>query len=414
MRILGKNLQIESGRVDNVNTLLIGAPGTGKTRSYVLPNLMSAQEESLVVLDPKGEICDMTAAMMREKGYRVRQLDFVDPQRSEVRYNPLAYCRTEEEILKFTALLVSDQKTRSSDIFWSQTGQMLCNALVALLKRHRPENLQHLGSMVRLLRAATVQEDDVDGHVSKLDAAFKEVAEQDPKSWAYAQYEMVKRAAGKTQKSIIISLCAEFGGLMTPQMIEMMSRNDLDIPSLCCDKTVLYVKCSDVDRSKDKLVEIFFMQLFQELYRLADCDPSHTLPRPMHILLDDVGANLRIPNMDGIIATARGRGISLSLVLQSIGQLKRQYTDYTSILNSCNTVVFLGGSDIETCREMAERLDRPLADVLYKAPQVIYVFRQGSKPIITEVYDLKSHPDYPSIHECRCAAGAQPKEEMYL
>ena len=204
------------------------------------------------------------------------------------------------------------------------------------------------------------------------------------------------------------------GGLMTPQMTEMMSRNDLDIPSLCCDKTVLYVKCSDVDRSKDKLVEIFFMQLFQELYRLADCDPSHTLPRPMHILLDDVGANLRIPNMDGIIATARGRGISLSLVLQSIGQLKRQYTDYTSILNSCNTVVFLGGSDIETCREMAERLDRPLADVLYKAPQVIYVFRQGSKPIITEVYDLKSHPDYPSIHECRCATGAQPKEEMYL
>ena len=156
---------------------------------------------------------------------------------------------------------------------------------------------------------------------------------------------------------------------------------------------------------------LFFMQLFQGLYRIADTAPSHVLPRPVHILLDDVGANLKIPNMDGIIATSRGRGISLSLILQSIGQLKRQYEDYMSILNSCNNIVFLGGNDIDTCREMAMRLDKPLCDVLYKAPRVIYVFRQGCRPIMTTVYDLKKHPQYASLREYR---NVTEEEEMVI
>lgn len=411
MRILGNNVVIESGSVDNVNTMLIGAPGTGKTRSYVLPNLMSAEEESVVVLDPKGEIYDMTASLMRGKGYRVRVLDFVSPAKSEVRYNPMFHCRDEEDIIKLTALMVDEQKTRTTDMFWPLSSQLLCNALTGFLKSYRPDHQQHLGSLVTLLRCATVSEDHVDEYRSKLDAAFEEAREKDPTSWAVSQYDLVKRAAGKTQKSIIISLIAMFGAWMTPQMTEMMSEDTVDVASLCTQKTVLYVKCSDTDRSKDKPMALFFMQLFQELYRIADAAPSHTLPRPVHILLDDVGANLKIPNMDGIIATSRGRGISLSIVLQSIGQLKRQYEDYMSILNSCNNVVFLGGSDIETCKEMAMRLDKPLGDVLYKLPQTIYVFRQGCRPTVTTVYDLKRHPLYAALHEC---CGATEKEEMSI
>lgn len=401
MRILGNNVCIKSGNVDNVNTMLIGAPGTGKTRSYVLPNLMSAEDESLIVLDPKGEIYDMSADLMREKGYAVRSLDFVNPERSEVHYNPLAYCRNEEEILRLTALLVEDQKQKTTDMFWPTSSQLLCNALVGFLTNHRPVHQQHLGSMRKLLEAATVQEDNPEKYTSKLDVVFDEVMKKHPGSWAASQYQLVKRAAGKTQKSIIISLISMFCGLLTPQLTAMMSTDTLDIPSLCESKTVLYVKCSDTDRSKDKLVAMFFMQLFQELYSIADHAPTHTLPRPCHVMLDDVGANLTIPNMDGIIATSRGRGISLSLVLQSVGQLKRQYADYTSILNSCNNVVFLGGSDIETCREMATRLDKPLGDVLYKERDTIYVFRQGCRPIITKTYDLTTHPRYGALHDRR-------------
>ncbi len=401
MRILGNNVTITSGGVDNVNTMLIGAPGTGKTRSYVLPNLMSAEEESVVVLDPKGEIYDMTASMMQEKGYRVLSLDFINPAQSEVCYNPLEFCRTEEDIIKLSLMLVDEQRERSTDVFWPLTAQLLCNALLGYLKAFRPNRQQHLGSVIKLLRVATVNEENADNHKSKLDKIFEEVCQRDDASWAVSQYELVKRAAGKTQRSIIISLIASLGAWMTPQMTQMMSEGTLDIASLCAEKTVLYVKCSDSDRSKDKPTAMFFMQLFQELYRIADASPTHALPRPLHILLDDVGANLKIPNMDGIIATARGRGISLSIVLQSIGQLKRQYQDYMSILNSCNNLVFLGGSDIETCQEMAMRLDKPLGDVLYKAPRVIYVFQQGCRPVVTTVYELKEHPLYERLYEYR-------------
>lgn len=401
MRILGNNILVENKGVDNVNTMLIGAPGTGKTRSYVLPNLMSAEEESLVVLDPKGEIYDMTASLMRRKGYRVRLLDFVNPANSEVRYNPLHHCHSEEDVIKLSRLMADEQIERSGDMFWPMTAQLLCNAIIGYLKGYRPEHQQHFGSMIKLLRHATVNEENADDHRSVLDSVFMEAGVQDPKSWAVAQYDLVKRAAGKTQKSIIISLIASFGSWMTPQMTEMMSTDDVEFRSLCTEKTILYVKCSDTDRSKDKPMALFFMQMFQELYRIADSMETHALPRPVHVLLDDVGANLKIPNMDGIIATSRGRGISLSLVLQSIGQLQRQYKDYMSILNSCNNIVFLGGSDIDTCKEMAMRLDKPLGDVLYKAPQVIYVFRQGYRPVITTVYDLKSHPQYAELREYR-------------
>ncbi|MBO7217298.1 MAG: type IV secretory system conjugative DNA transfer family protein [Clostridia bacterium] len=414
MRILGNNVLVEGGLADNINTMLIGAPGTGKTRSYVLPNLMSAEDETVVVLDPKGEIYDMTAPLMEEKGYRVLSLDFVNPEKSEVHYNPLRYCRNEEDIIKLSTLLVEDQKSRTVDMFWPLTTQLLCNALVGFLKSHRPENQQHLGSVLRLLQIATVSEENVDRHISKLDAVFQDVEKLDPNSWAASQYTLLKRAAAKTQKSIIISLVATFSGIMTPQMTEMMSTDNLNVPSLCEKKTVLYVKCSDTDRSKDKLVSLFFMQLFQELYRIADEAPSHVLPRPVHILLDDVGANLKIPNMDGIIATSRGRRISLSLILQSIGQLKKQYEDYTSILNSCNNVVFLGGSDIETCMEMSQRLDKPLGDVLYKKSDTIYVFRQGHRPVITTTYNLKNHPRYSALREYRRESDNDPKGEMSL
>jgi len=409
MRILGNNVQIENGCVDNANTVLIGAPGTGKTRSYVLPNLMSAESESLVVLDPKGEIYDMTASLMADKGYKVLSLDFVTPEQSGINYNPLEYCRDEEDIIKLSRLLTDDQMKRTTDVFWPLTAQILCNALIGYLKKYRPKHNQHFGSIVRLLRSATVSEDNCDEALSKLDMIFREVGQKDYKSWALSQYDLVKRAAGKTQKSIIISLIATFSGWMTPQMTEMMSANTLDIESLCKDKTVLFVKCSDTDRSKDTLVALFFMQLFQELYRIADSDPSHALARPLHIILDDVGANLKIPNMDSIISTSRGRGISISIILQSVGQLKKQYEDYTSILNSCSNVVFLGGSDIETCKEIATRLDKPLYDVLYKAQNVIFVFRQGHKPITTTVYDLTSHSQYPKLIEYR--QGNHPKED---
>lgn len=398
MIILGQNACFENGYVDNTNTMLIGAPGTGKTRSFVLPNLMSTEEESVVVLDPKGEIYDISAQLMREKGYNVRILDFVNPENSDIHYNPIYYCRSDDEIIKFSRIIVEDQHQCTVDAFWPLTSQMLCNAFVGFLKEFRTEKDQNLVSVKKMIAAATVSEENPEKNMSKVDKIFEEAKNKNPGSWACSQYAIIRNAAGRTQKSVIISLAAEFCGFLTPQIAEMTSYDDVDIPNFCQKKSIIYVKCSDTDRSKDKLIAMFFTQLFQELYRIADRNENHSLPRGVKVMLDDMGANLKIPNLDGIISTARGRRISISIILQSIGQLKRQYPDYTSIVNSCSNVVFLGGSDLETCKEMAQRLNRPLENVLYKDMKTIFVFRQGEKPIVTEPYNLKSHPYYSRLN----------------
>ena len=214
-------------------------------------------------------------------------------------------------------------------------------------------------------------------------------------AWCNSQYKLVRTAATRTMKSIVITLVAEFCGLLTEEVVELTSKNTIDPLSFCEEKTILYVKCSDTDRSKDKLVAIFFSQFLQEIYRIADESPSRSLNRPVHIILDDMGANLKIPSLDCMIATSRGRDISFSLILQSYGQLKKNYVDYTSIISSCNNIVFLGSNDIETCQDIAVRLNRPLQEVLYKNKSDIFVFQQGErKPIITKVYDLENHPKY--------------------
>ena len=174
MIILGENACFENGYVDNTNTMLIGAPGTGKTRSYVLPNLMSTEEESIVVLDPKGEIYDITANLMREKGYDVRSLDFVNPEDSDIHYNPINYCRNEDDILKFTRIIVDEQKQRTADNFWPLTAQILCNAFVGFLKEFRTEKDHTFTAIRKLLAAATVSEDNPDKNPSKVDKIFEE------------------------------------------------------------------------------------------------------------------------------------------------------------------------------------------------------------------------------------------------
>ena len=141
-------------------------------------------------------------------------------------------------------------------------------------------------------------------------------------------------------------------------------------------------------------------QLFQELFASADASPQHALKRHVHVILDDLGSNLTIPNLDCVIACSRGRNISLSLILQSVGQLKKNYADHTSILNSCNNIVFLGGNDIETCKEMSLRLNQPLEEVLYKPKDKEYVFKQGADgPIVTDIYDLREHKCYGMLED---------------
>lgn len=398
MIILGENTYLTREYKSNSNNMVIGAPGTGKSRHFVIPNLCEAEDESFVVLDAKGELYDITHKMMAAKGYDVRVVDFDNPARSPEHYNPLTFCRNSNDTIKISSILVDSKSNSLPDPFWQLSSRILCNSLIYYLVSYQPEYQRNLNSVMKLLRVFNVSEYEM--NTSPLDKIFDEVREKDPSSWALSQYDLIKTAASRTLKSIIITLVAEFCGFMTPDIAELTSDNTIDFDKFCRQKTILYVKCSDIDRSKDKLVSIFFTQLFQELFRQADATPSHSLQRPVHVILDDIGSNLKIPDLDCIISCARGRNISLSLILQSIGQLKKNYVDYTSILNSCNNILFLGGNDIETCQEIALRLNKPLEDILYKEKNKVFVFCQGAtKPITTNIYNLKSHPCYGLLND---------------
>ena len=392
MIILGENTFFNNGYKQNANNLIIGAPGTGKSRGFVIPNLCEANNESLLVLDPKGELYSITHEMMEYKGYKVQVLDFDNPLKSQIFYNPLSFIKTQDDVSKFSRIMVADQRNNCRDSFWPLTAEILCNALTSYLVSYRPEAQQNMKSIEKLLRVA-VPSDVNPQEKTRLDKILENIPDNNP--WCRSQYELIRNAADRTLKSIVISLAAEFCGLLTPEIIKLTSRNTLNPQSFCDEKTILYVKCSDTDRSKDKLVSIFFSQFLHEIYSIADNSPSRSLSRPVHIILDDMGANLKIPSLDCMISTSRGRDISFSIILQSFGQLKKNYEDYTSIVSSCNNLVFLGSNDVETCNDIATRLNRPLNDVLYKTKNEIYVFKQGDrKPIITKVYDLTKHPRY--------------------
>lgn len=395
MIILGENNYFENEYKQNANNIIIGAPGSGKSRGFVIPNLCEAYDESLIVLDPKGELYNITHGMMAEKNYQIKVLDFDNPDSSPTHYNPLAFIRTQDDIIKFSSIIVADQKNNCADQFWPLSAQILCNAITSYLLSFRTPKDQVLKSIEKLL-AVAVPDDSYTTSKSKLDKIIEGVP--DEKAWCKTQYAIVRNSAERTFKSVVISLAAEICGLLSKEITELTSKNEIDAKSFCSQKTILYVKCSDTDRSRDKLVALFFSQFIQELYLEADKAPSRSLPRPVHIILDDMGANLKIPNLDCMIATSRGRDISFSIILQSFGQLKKNYVDYTSIISSCNNMVFLGSNDIDTCQDIATRLNKPLSDVLYKEKNTIFIFSQGEKkPIVSRTYDLTKHPLYESL-----------------
>lgn len=397
MIILGENTYFNNGYKGNGNNLVVGSPGSCKTRGFVLPNICECDNESIIILDAKNEIYNATHSLMERKGYKIQRISFADPRESTIRYNPFNFIQTQEDIIAFSNILV--EHTHTVDTFWVDCARILNNALSSYLLEVRPEHQRSLHSIYKLLRVCTAYEDD--NRPSKIDLIFRELKEKLPTSWAGGQFDLVKNSAARTFRSVAITLSSAFSHMLTEDIIELTSPGgiQLDPESFCREKTALYINISDVERSRDKLACLFFTQLLQQLYKIADKSPDRSLPRPVLIMLDDIGANLQIPNLEGYLSTSRGRDISFSLILQSFGQLKKNYKDITSIISSCNNILFMGSNDLETCQNIAERLNRPLADVLYKDKGTVFVFQQGHKPISTKAYDLRSHRNYPLLKD---------------
>lgn len=339
----------------NLNTVVVGGSGAGKTRFYAKPNLMQANT-SFVVLDPKGELLRDTGYLLEQKGYEVRVLDLLNMEKSFC-YNPFRYLRDDNDAQRLVTNLfksTTPKGSQSQDPFWDTAASMLLLALVFYLHHEAPPDEQNFPMVMEMLRCAEVREDD-DTYQSPLDELFERLEMRDPEHIAVKYYKDYHSGSAKTLKSIQITLAARLEKFNLSSLAALTATDELDLPSLGEKKVALFALIPDNDTSFNFLVSILYTQIFQQLFWLADHKHGGSLPVPVHFLMDEF-ANVSLPDdFDKILATMRSRNVSVSIILQNIAQLKALFEkQWESILGNCDGLLYLGGNETSTHKLIAE------------------------------------------------------------
>ena len=409
----------------NLNVLVVGGSGAGKSRTYAIPNIMQCNC-SMVITDPKAELLRKTGGVLERNGYEVRVFDLINPETSWC-YNPFAYVRDDKDVLKLINNLIRDttpKGAQSSDPFWEKSETALLQALMLYLLHEAPPEEQNFPMIMEMLGSAQVKEDDED-YQSPLDILFERLEMRDPESIAVKQYAIYKQAAGKTAKSILISVGVRLAAFNLKQIANLTCTDELDLYSIGEKKVALFCCIPDADTSMNYLVGMIYSNLFQTLYYVADRKYGGRLPIPVHCIMDE-WPNVALPDdFDKILATMRSRGISCSIIIQNIAQMKALFKDsYESLIGNCDEFLYLGGNEKEGHKYVSELLGKETLDtntygqtkgrsgsysVNYQqtgrellTPDEIrlldnrkaILFIRGERPIMDDKYDLKKHVNF--------------------
>lgn len=347
----------------NLNVLVVGGSGAGKTRFFALPNIMQCNT-SFIILDPKGELLRTTGHLLNEQGYDVRILDLIHMDWSDG-YNPFVYIRNDADVMKLVTNLIKNttpKGSNSNDPFWERAETALLEALIYYLWHYAPEDEQNFGMIMEMLDAAEVREDDED-YMSPLDILFERKAMEEPNSIAVRQYRTYRVGSGKTLKSILISLSVRLEKFNLASLAYMVSRDDLDMVSIGEKKTAVFALIPDNDSSFNFIVGMLYIQLFQQLYDVADYKYHGRLPIPVHFLMDEF-ANIALPDdFEKILSTCRSRAVSCSIIIQNIAQLKALFDkQWESIIGNCDEFVYLGGNEQATHEYVSKLLGKETID----------------------------------------------------
>ena len=409
----------------NLNTVVIGGSGAGKTRFYAKPNLCQANT-SFVVLDPKGELLRDTGHLLEKKGYEVRVLDLLNMEKSFC-YNPFVYLRDDNDVQRLVTNLfksTTPKDSKSSDPFWDTAASMLLMAFILYLRYEAPPQERNFSTVMELLRAAEVREEDEE-YQSPVDELFDRLEMQHPDHIAVKYYRDYRSGSAKTLKSIQITLAARLEKFNLRSLTALTATDELDLPSLGEKKVALFALIPDNDTSFNFLVSILYTQIFQQLFRLADHKYGGSLPVPVHFLMDEF-ANVSLPDdFDKLLATMRSRNISVSIILQNIAQLKALFEkQWESILGNCDELLYLGGNEASTHKLLSESylgkstlwldsygksrghngsyttnysiIGRELLtpdEVRMLDNRYALLFIRGERPILDEKYDILKHPN---------------------
>ena len=418
----------------NKNILVIGGSGSGKTRFFCKPSLLQAHS-SYVVTDPKGTLLPEIGSFLERKKYRIKCLNLINFKKS-MRYNPLAYIRSEKDILKLVNALIMNTKgegEKSSEDFWVKAERLYYSALIGYIWYEAPEEERNFITLLDLINASEAREDD-ETYQSPVDILFQQLEEKEPDHFAVKQYRKFKMAAGKTLKSILISCGARLAPFDIKELRDLMETDELELDTLGDSKTALFVIISDTDSTFNFVAALMYSQLFNLLCDKADDFYGGRLPVHVRLILDEFANIGQIPNFDKLIATIRSREISASIILQSQSQLKTIYKDAAdTIVGNCDSTLFLGGKEKSTLKEISELLGKETIDsynqsenrgaqtshglnyqklgkelmtqdelAVMDGGKCIFMLR-GVRPFLSEKYDLTKHPNY------RYTADADPK-----
>lgn len=350
----------------NKNVIVIGGSGSGKTRFYVKPNLMQMPDNvSYVVTDPKGTIIVECGTMLVRHGYRIKVLNTINFKKS-MHYNPFHYIRCEKDILKLVNTIIANTKgegEKATEDFWVKAERLLYTALIGYIWYEAPEEEQNFATLLEFINASETREEDEE-FKNAVDELFEELEAENPEHFAVRQYRKYKLAAGKTAKSILISCGARLAPFDIAELRELTRYDEMELDMLGDQKTAMFVIISDTDDTFNFIVAIMYTQLFNLLCDKADDEHGGRLPYHVRLLLDEFSNIGQIPKFDKLIATIRSREISASIILQSQSQLKTIYKDAAeTIIGNCDTVLFLGGKESSTLKEISETLGKETIDL---------------------------------------------------
>ena len=347
----------------NKNVVVIGGSGSGKTRFFVKPNLMQ-MHSSYVVTDPKGTVLLEVGRMLQKGGYEIKVLNTINFKKS-MHYNPFVYIRSEKDILKLVNTIIANTKgdgDKSGEDFWVKAEKLYYQALIGYIWYEAPDEEKNIITLLEMINASEAREDD-ENFKNAVDLMFDELEQREPEHFAVRQYKKYKLAAGKTAKSILISCGTRLAPFDIAELREVMSYDELELDSLGERKTALFIIPSDTDGTFDFVTALCVSQMMNILCTKADDEYGGRLPIHVRCLFDEF-ANIKIPDMQRLIAVIRSREISACLILQSQSQLKAIYKDHAdTILGNCDATLFLGGKESSTLKEMSEMLGKETIDL---------------------------------------------------
>ena len=417
----------------NLNVLVVGGSGAGKSRTYAIPNIMqcclsqgeSVRGCSMVITDPKAELLRKTGGLLERMGYEVRVFDLINPDTSFC-YNPFCYVHDDKDVLKLINNLIRNttpKGSQASDPFWEKSETALLQALMLYLLHEAPPEEQNFPMIMEMLGSAQVKEEDEE-YQSPLDILFERLEMRKPDSIAVKQYQIYKQAAGKTAKSILISVGVRLAAFNLKEIANLTCTDELDLASSGEKKVALFCCIPDADTSLNYLVGMIYSNLFQTLYYVADRKYGGRLPVPVHCIMDE-WPNVALPDdFDKILATMRSRAISCSIIIQNMAQMKALFKDsWESLVGNCDELLYLGGNEKEGHKYISELLGKETLDTntygqtkgrngsystnyqqtgreLFTPDEIrlldnrkAILFVRGERPMLDDKYNLKKHPN---------------------